>query len=326
MLKAAGGSGAGLRVAFNPFDQHGQRVPDGAVLLDHPRFDGGDAILQAGPQRGAGVVGISGGLDHVGQFHDSLLQFGDLAVALRQGFGPAGFRPAVRAGMDGRTDPIQRGGAGRGRIALARGGGGCGCDIGRSAKGLRRLAQPGSQPGRRQADCAQRVFICHHTRGQLQCAIGGHLADNLRQHHPVDPAALLHPAENQQAVDDHVDAARNATGGGIDLAEHALVESGVAVPPHQPQPVQNIGLDLAGFHRVQVMGGDNALAQLLQLGVALNIGAKLRLAQQQDLQQRVAAQLEVGEHAQLFQRLDGQVLRFIDHQQAAATSEFEKDR
>ena len=42
------------------------------------------------------------------------------------------------------------------------------------------------------------------------------------------------------------------------------------------------------------------------------------LAEQQQLEQRMRAELEVRQHAQLFERLDRQVLRFVDHQQAAA--------
>ena len=40
---------------------------------------------------------------------------------------------------------------------------------------------------------------------------------------------------------------------------------------------------------------------------------------QQDLQQGMRAKLEVGQHAQFFQRINRQALRFVHHQQAAAT-------
>ena len=45
--------------------------------------------------------------------------------------------------------------------------------------------------------------------------------------------------------------------------------------------------------------------------------AEFGLAEQQRLQQGAAADLEVGEHAQLFERRDRQVLRLVDDQQGA---------
>ena len=45
--------------------------------------------------------------------------------------------------------------------------------------------------------------------------------------------------------------------------------------------------------------------------------AELGLAEQEDLDQRLAGDLEVGEHPQLFERRDRQVLRLVDDQQGA---------
>ena len=67
------------------------------------------------------------------------------------------------------------------------------------------------------------------------------------------------------------------------------------------------------------MGGNHPLAQLVKLRVFEQRLAELRLAQQQGLEQRMRAELEVREHAQLLERADRQVLRFIDDQQAAPT-------
>ena len=83
--------------------------------------------------------------------------------------------------------------------------------------------------------------------------------------------------------------------------------------------MQHIGADFLGLHRLEMMRRDHPLAQLFQPRRILQQVAKLRLAQQQDLQQRMRAQLEVGEHTQLFERLDREVLGLVHHQQTAAT-------
>ena len=61
--------------------------------------------------------------------------------------------------------------------------------------------------------------------------------------------------------------------------------------------------------------GDHALTQLLHLWLA-HQRADLRLAEQEDLDQRLARFLEIRQHAQFFQRGQRQVLRLVDHQQA----------
>ena len=68
-----------------------------------------------------------------------------------------------------------------------------------------------------------------------------------------------------------------------------------------------------------MMRGDHPLAQLFELGMLEQRLAELGLAEQQGLQQRMRTELEVRQHAQLFERADRQVLRFIDDQQAAPT-------
>ena len=65
---------------------------------------------------------------------------------------------------------------------------------------------------------------------------------------------------------------------------------------------------------------DDPLTQLLQSVGALQHIPKFRLPEQEYLQQGLATELEVGQHAQLFQRIHRQVLRFVDDQQATATS------
>ena len=81
--------------------------------------------------------------------------------------------------------------------------------------------------------------------------------------------------------------------------------------------MERVRLDLGGIHRRQVMRRDHPLAKLLEAQMGLQGVAELGLAEQQDLQQRMRAELEVGEHAQLFERFHCKVLRLVHHQQAA---------
>src|SRR5690606_31716793 len=62
---------------------------------------------------------------------------------------------------------------------------------------------------------------------------------------------------------------------------------------------------------------NHTLTELLETLVPLDRGAELRLPQQQSLQQRMIAELEIRQHPQFFERFNLQVLRFIDDQQAA---------
>ena len=78
----------------------------------------------------------------------------------------------------------------------------------------------------------------------------------------------------------------------------------------------DVGLGFEQIQRTQVVGGDHPLAQLHHLR-ALHDGAELRLAHQEALQQRVVLELEVGEHAQLLDRLGREVLGLVDDQQGA---------
>src|SRR3546814_15876742 len=65
------------------------------------------------------------------------------------------------------------------------------------------------------------------------------------------------------------------------------------------------------------MGRDHALAQLFERRRMEQGLAEFGLAEQEDLEQRMAAELEVREHAQLFERRDGAILPFVDDQQRA---------
>ena len=57
----------------------------------------------------------------------------------------------------------------------------------------------------------------------------------------------------------------------------------------------------------------NALGKLLKLR-ALHQVFELRLANKNELQDLILVDIDVGQHAQLFDGLDAQVLRFVDNQ------------
>ena len=96
----------------------------------------------------------------------------------------------------------------------------------------------------------------------------------------------------------------------------AGLEAGLAGGAGALEPVLDVALGLVGVQRADVAGGRHALAELLHLG-ALQDLAELGLADQEALQQRLVAELEVRQHAQLFHRARRQVLRLVDDQQAA---------
>ena len=64
----------------------------------------------------------------------------------------------------------------------------------------------------------------------------------------------------------------------------------------------NVGARFGFVQRPQVARGDDALPQLLH-GLALQQAAQFRLADQEALKQPVLAELEVRQHAQLFNGL-----------------------
>jgi hypothetical protein len=253
-------------LAFDPLDQHGQRVADRALLLEALRFERREPFLQRGDVRHQRrdrrlVVAI-------GELDDRLLQLGDRPVALGE------------HGFESRAVEARLSMGGRGRL------GAC-CRLRHGPR-----------------------------RGFGKRALPRHLVEHRLEHGGIDPRALLDRAEQQEPVGDLVDAPRNAAAGVVQFLEHPLVERRMTVPADLPQAVEDIGLDLALLHRLEMVRGDHALAELLELVARLQRDAELRLAEQQGLQQRMAAELEVRQHPQLLERRDGEILRFVHHQQA----------
>ena len=79
------------------------------------------------------------------------------------------------------------------------------------------------------------------------------------------------------------------------------------------QPVADIGPHGRRIHRRQMEIRRHALRELRQVGPAHRV-AQFGLADQDQLQQFVLVRIDVGEHAQLFQRFPAQVLRLVENQ------------
>ena len=102
----------------------------------------------------------------------------------------------------------------------------------------------------------------------------------------------------------------------MDQVEGRGIESRIAFPADVREPVLDVGFRLGLVHRPEVIGRDDALAQLLHLR-SLHHAAQLGLADQEALQQRLVAELEVRQHPQLLDRARRQVLRLVDDEQRA---------
>src|SRR3546814_5822729 len=140
--------------------------------------------------------------------------------------------------------------------------------------------------------------VCSSDLTAVGLDLADHLADMLRG----DAAQLLDRAKEQQPAHQHVQLARHAFAIVEDFLERVGAEAGVARPADLAEPVEDIGLDLLGLHRVEVVRRDHALAQLFERRRMKERLAEFGLAEQEDLEQRMAAELEIRQHAQLFER------------------------
>ena len=136
----------------------------------------------------------------------------------------------------------------------------------------------------------------------------------------VQRVNLLNRAHQQSAVHQGIDFTRNSARFIENRIERVFGQLRAAVPACALQTVHDIGFNLVRIHGIQMMRGDNALAQLFQRRRRLHQIAKLWLAQQENLQQGRGTQLEIRQHAQFFQRIDRQILRLVHDQQAPPTS------
>ena len=102
----------------------------------------------------------------------------------------------------------------------------------------------------------------------------------------------------------------------MDEIERTGFEARIALPADVREPVLDVRLRLGAIHWTEMIGGDDALPQLLHVR-SLHHRSQLRLADEEALHQRMISKLEVGKHAQLLDRSRRQVPRLVDNQQRA---------
>src|SRR3546814_10860090 len=101
-------------------------------------------------------------------------------------------------------------------------------------------------------------------RRGVEAAIGLDLGDDRADVLRGDAVHLLDRAIKQKPADEDVQFARHAFAIVEDFLERVGAETGVARPADLAETVENIGFDLLGLHRVEVVRRDHALAQLFE--------------------------------------------------------------
>src|SRR5215472_5167524 len=127
---------------------------------------------------------------------------------------------------------------------------------------------------------------------------------------------LLQEAKQQQPRAQGIDLARDTSCVPIDQWKAILGKLRVAFPIGAAQTMLNIRFGLGFAQRPQVVSRCYPLPQLVQSRAAED-RTKLRLPEQEALQRHCSADDDVGQHAQLFERFERQVLRLVDDQQDA---------
>src|SRR3984893_1084718 len=118
-------------------------------------------------------------------------------------------------------------------------------------------------------------------------------------------------AGHQGAVTHEVDDARDAVAVLMDLAERGAREGQRPGQPRDAQAVLHVTVRLLARQRLQIAADADALVELAQL-VELELLFELGLAHEQDLQELARGRLEVGEDADLLERLHAHLLRLVD--------------
>src|SRR6266550_8301752 len=128
---------------------------------------------------------------------------------------------------------------------------------------------------------------------------------------------LVQEAQKQKSAAQRVDAARNPGGVFVDGIHRRWVEGRIGAPAHLAQTMDQIIAALFTVHRAQMIGGNDALPELLKIS-AREHAAKLRLSDQEGLEGRNIVDLKIRQHTKLFQGAHRQILRFVDDQKGAA--------
>ena len=108
---------------------------------------------------------------------------------------------------------------------------------------------------------------------------------------------------HQGAVGDDVDQARDAARALVQRAQSQARERNAHIAGDR-HAMAHVGFGLGGIQRREVIARGDALRQLPQLPAGEHV-AQFGLADQDDLQQFLGRRLQIGQQADLFQRLVG---------------------
>ena len=130
-------------------------------------------------------------------------------------------------------------------------------------------------------------------------------------------AALLDIACEETFIAKGVDQAWNAFGVTEDAPESRLSEVRALLRAGNAEAMLDVLADFVAIQRTQVIADGDALAQLAQI-VIVQALPQLGLAHKHDLQELAVVGLEIGQQADLFEELVGEILRFIDDEHGIA--------
>src|SRR5215469_3511293 len=155
--------------------------------------------------------------------------------------------------------------------------------------------------------------------GLVAHTLGLHFAGDGVDGGVIEVVELFEHAVEEEAVAEDVDLARDAVGGGVDLGIGAIGDLRIGAPIDELDAVLDVLAGLVGGERSQMIGGDDALAELGEVVGGEDV-AELGLAQEAELDGGDVVDLEVGEHAELFQGAHGEVLDLVDDDEDAAAA------
>src|SRR5438309_5899339 len=185
--------------------------------------------------------------------------------------------------------------------------------INRSARKGPTSVQTSNIATKRITDLRSRKSAALLTRaGELAIDLFRDLFDGIGRDYPL----VRQKTGQQHAIAEQVDASRNTSARGEDRFERVRHDERHAIPADAFEPMLDVALRVIGVQRTDMARRDYALAQCMRLG-ALQDRAEFGLSDQETLQQGMRANLEIRQHAQLFNGLRCQVLRLVDDQQAS---------
>ena len=128
-------------------------------------------------------------------------------------------------------------------------------------------------------------------------------------------------ASEQRAIAKLIHEARDAACAAVHLLEGGFAEEVLRFTGGDGQAMTHVGARLVGAQRIELPAYADPLTELTQAAL-VELAIEFGLTEQQDLDQLVATGLEIREESNLFERVLGEGLRFIDDQQDALVRSF----